>query len=175
LHRWRLKNLQSWLIGGLFQRMLRVVFISAAEPVRASSSAVECPIRCGQRMTIGAEESQIVRVIVSPISIDVLDFNGNLACHGMALSPIAFTASLSYFVNQVAPYESRAIKHSAILARLQHPASEFEEIVVFAFKRTITSGAFLDFVAASVQAPPAKLFRIHASMLQFRYAIRMAR
>src|SRR5262249_17274121 len=57
--------------------------------IRAPAAAVEGAIGGGQGVLIGAQEAQVVRAIVAPIAVNVVDMQGDTASDGVAFGPAA--------------------------------------------------------------------------------------
>ncbi len=52
-------------------------------------------------MTIRAEKSQVILMIISRVSIDMINFEGNFMCESMYFVPAAQTALFTSIFNQI--------------------------------------------------------------------------
>lgn len=98
----------------------------ASESRRPSSPTIKAAVRCGQGVTVGTQERQILNAIVSPVAIDVLHFDRHFARKRMALRSAAPRAPLSEPRNEIFLYEAIAIIDAAIIAALQKLAAPIE-------------------------------------------------
>lgn len=69
-------------------------------------------------MTIWAEQREIVRMVVLPIAVNMLDLNGNTTGFWISFVPAAARATFAEFVDEVPPDEAIAVVH-LVAAALQ--------------------------------------------------------
>jgi hypothetical protein len=79
-------------------------------------------------VAVGAEQSEVGRVVVAPITIDMRDFNGHLAGLRMSFCPTASSALLTETLDQISPNEP--IRVCLIFAGFQLLNPDFELMLV---------------------------------------------
>jgi len=87
-------------------------------------------------VTVGAQQRDIVGLVVAPISIDVFDLHGDSAGNGVARVPPAAAAPFAETVHQILPYETVAVVNAAIAPGLQAFSPPLEFVGSVAFQRT---------------------------------------
>lgn len=83
-------------------------------------------------MAVGAKEREILNAVVAPITIDVLDFHGNLPGLRMTFVPTAAAAFFAEEKSKILTDVSVAVVDTAVRAALKKFSSPFEFVSAMA-------------------------------------------
>lgn len=112
-------------------------------------------------------------MIVPPVPVDVLYFDRHVPRDRIFLRPSASCTRFAEAANKVSSEKPCEIR-GAVQAGLEDFDSTLEVVLLHACRGAVLRRADLYRVPATIQTPSAKLLRIHALMLWFLCAIRMA-
>ena len=68
--------------------------------IRSAIATIENAIRGRERMTVRTQQTKVVRSVIPPVAVDVINFDGNSVGDGVSLGPAAFPAGFPALFSQ---------------------------------------------------------------------------